>query len=119
LSEYEIALLLVGEKRNEHFHRDSHEKRRLQVKQWKGTIMIERKLFLMGYYKSFGLPGECCALCKECAYPKPCKFPNEKRPSVEACSVDILETVKRLGRSVRLAEHVRETYNTYSLVLVT
>jgi len=118
LSEYEVALLLAGEKTNEHFHRNSNQKRRVQVKQWKGTIAIERRLFLMGYYKAFGLPGESCALCKECSYPEPCKFPNEKRPSVEACSIDILETAKRLGRPVKVAENIKETYNSYALVLV-
>jgi predicted metal-binding protein len=118
LSEYSIALLLLGRATNEHFYRNSTEKRRRQIRQWKGTVSLERKLFLMGYYKAFGLPSESCALCKKCSYPGRCKFPNEKRPSVEACSIDVLETTMRLGRSVQLATSVKDSYNTFSLILL-
>jgi len=118
LSEYELALLLLRQNRNQHFYRNSNEKRRCQLKQWKATIALERKLFLMGYYKAFGFPADTCALCKECAYPKLCKFPNEKRPSLEACSIDVLETLKRLGRSVTLAGHVDDPYSSWSMILL-
>lgn len=118
LSEYELALLLVGEKTNQDFYRNRSHKRREQVRQWKMTVLLERRLFLRGYYKAFGLPGETCALCEECAYPANCRFPNEKRPAVEACSIDVLQTVERLGTRVRVARDVRESYNSYSLILL-
>lgn len=118
LSEYEVALLLLRENRNQHFYRNSNEKRRCQIKQWKATIALERKLFLMGYSKAFGFPADTCALCKECAYPKLCKFPNEKRPSLEACSVDVFETLKHLGQSVKLAKRVDDLYSSWSMILL-
>jgi predicted metal-binding protein len=118
LSEYELALLLLSEGANRHFYRNSSEKRRVQIKQWKATVALERKLFLLGYYKAFGLPAETCALCKECAYPRQCKFPNEKRPSLEACSIDVFETLKRLGRTPSLARRVEDTFHSYSLILL-
>jgi predicted metal-binding protein len=118
LSEYELALLLVAEANNEHFYRNSSVKRRAQIKHWKSTVALERKLFLMGYYKAFGIPAETCALCKECAYPKQCKFPNEKRPSLEACSIDVFETLKHIGKSAQLVRNVTDCYSSYSLVLL-
>jgi predicted metal-binding protein len=118
LSEYELALLLVAESTNEHFYRNSSVKRRTQIKHWKSTVALERKLFLMGYYKAFGIPAATCALCKECAYPKQCKFPNEKRPSLEACSIDVFETLKRIGKSARLVKNVKDCYHSYSLILL-
>jgi predicted metal-binding protein len=118
LSEYSLALLLLGRSNNKHFYRNSNEKRRRQIKQWKATIALERKLFLMGYYKAFGLPSDTCALCKKCSYPGRCKFPNEKRPSVEACSVDVFQTIRRLGRAVELAGSVKDSYNSYSMILL-
>jgi predicted metal-binding protein len=118
LSEYEVALLLARQHRNEEFYRNSEAKRRFQIKQWKSTVALERKLFLMGYYKAFGLPAETCALCKKCSYPDRCKFPNEKRPAVEACSIDVFQTIKCLGRSFELAGSVKDTYNSYSLILL-
>ncbi len=114
----DVALLLIGERKNEQFYRNSTAKRREQIKQWKATIALERKLFLMGYYKAFGLPAETCALCKKCSYPGRCKFPNEKRPSIEACSIDVFETIKKLGKSARIVHDTKETYNSYSLILL-
>ena len=118
LSEYELALLLVGERTNEHFYRNNRLKRRGQIKQWKATVSLERKLFLKGYYKAFGLPGESCALCKTCSYPDNCLFPIEKRPSIEACSIDIFKTLEGLGRRIHLAKGITESYLTYSLILL-
>ncbi|MBM3301344.1 MAG: DUF2284 domain-containing protein [Deltaproteobacteria bacterium] len=118
LSEYSMALMLRTQAKNEHFYRDATEKRRRQIKQWKATVALERRLFLMGFYKAFGLPSDTCALCKKCSYPGRCKFPNEKRPSVEACSIDVFETLRKLGRSVDLAENVNDSYNSYSVILL-
>jgi predicted metal-binding protein len=118
LSEYELALLLVSEGTNEHFYRNSSEKRRVQIKRWKSAVALERKLFLMGYYKAFGIPAETCALCKECAYPKQCRFPNEKRPSLESCSIDVFETLKRIGKSARLVRNLEDCYYSYSMILL-
>ena len=118
LAEYDLALMLVRECNNEKFYRNASEKRRLQIKQWKSTIALERKLFLMGYYKAFGFPADTCALCKECAYPGQCKFPNEKRPSLEACSIDVFQTLKRLGKAPGLVENVNDAYYSYSLILL-
>ena len=81
-------------------------------------MALERKLFLMGYYKAFGLPAEACALCKECGYPKQCKFPNEKRPSVEACSIDVFQTLQNFGKSAGLVRNVKDSYYSYSLILL-
>ncbi|MBW2337139.1 MAG: DUF2284 domain-containing protein, partial [Deltaproteobacteria bacterium] len=81
LDEYELALLLVGTKNCSDFYLNNGRKRFSQVRCWKGTISLERMLFLEGYYKAFSLVGDCCALCKECAYPEDCRFPQEKRPS--------------------------------------
>lgn len=118
ISEYDSALLLISENTNEHFYRNSSEKRRIQIKHWKSVVAMERRLFLMGYYKAFGLPAAACALCKECAYPEQCKFPNEKRPSLEACSIDVFQTLKRVGKWAGLVRNVRDCYHSYSLVLL-
>ena len=118
LAEYELSLLLVGSKQNEHFYRRNHSVRRIQMREWKSTVALERKLFLDGYYKAFGLPGEACALCEKCSYPDNCLFPNEKRPSLEACSIDIFKTVKNMGKEIHLAQENTETYKTYSLILL-
>ena len=118
LSEYETALLLVGSKSCADFYLENDRKRRSQIRCWKGTISLERMLFLEGYYKAFSLVGECCALCKTCAYPQDCRFPQEKRPSVESFSIDVIGTLRNLGATARVATHTRETYTYYGIILL-
>ncbi len=118
LSEYRSALLLVGSKSCSDFYRNNQQKRAGQVRCWKGTLSLERMLFLEGYYKSFSLVGECCALCKECAFPESCRFPQEKRPSVESFSIDVIGTLKNLGTTSKVATHTKDTFNYYGIILL-
>jgi len=118
LGEYSLALLLVGSMTCSDFYLDNGRKRAVQVRCWKGTVSLERQLFLEGYYKAFSLVGECCALCKACAYPADCRFPQEKRPSVESFSIDVIGTLRNLGTTSRVATHTNETFNYYGIILV-
>ena len=118
LAEYSTALLLVGSTSCSDFYLNNARKRSSQVRCWKGTISLERTLFLEGYYKAFSLVGECCALCKECAYPDDCRFPQEKRPSVESFSIDVIGTLKNLGTTSTVAAETCETYSYYGIILL-
>ncbi|RJQ85636.1 MAG: DUF2284 domain-containing protein [Desulfobacteraceae bacterium] len=118
IEEYTTAILLVGTKNCPDFYLNSARKRAAQVKCWKGTLSLERMLFMEGYYKAFSLVGECCALCKECAYPGDCRFPQEKRPSVESFSIDVIGTLKNLGATSKVQSHVGATYNYYGIILL-
>lgn len=118
LDEYEKALLLRTSIKNNQFNRDNSQKRRIQVNSWKGTFALERQLFLAGYYKAFSLVAENCALCKECTYPKACLFPLYRRPSIESCSIDIFQTLKKIGKTFKIAQDVTEEYNSYSIILL-
>ena len=75
-------------------------------------------LFLEGYYKAFSLVGETCALCKECAYPEACLFPQEKRPCVESFYIDVIGTLQNLGTTSRVAKHRNESFSYYGIILV-
>lgn len=118
LKDYSRALLLVGNKKSPEFYRNIRRKRAMQVRCWKGTVSLERMLFLEGYYKTFSLVGENCALCKTCAYPADCKFPQEKRPSVESFSIDIIGTLENLGKSSVGNAHTKDEYNYYGIILL-
>lgn len=118
LSEYDNALLLFGTVKNNHFYRNNNQKRRIQVSTWKGTVALERLLFLEGYYKAFSLVSDTCALCKECSYPDPCKFPQERRPSIESCAIDIFQTLFNIGKSFDIADKVSDEYQCFSIILL-
>ena len=57
-------------------------------------------------------------LCKTCAYPGDCHFPQEKRPSIESFSIDVIGTLKNLGISPRVASHKNESYSYYGIILL-
>jgi predicted metal-binding protein len=118
ISEYSLALLLVGVKNYQNFCSDNTTKRAVQVRCWKGTIVLERMLFLSGYYKAFSLVGECCGLCKQCSFPQDCRFPQEKRPSVESFSIDVIGTLQNLGLNSQVAVNKTDTFNYYGIILL-
>ncbi len=118
LKDYSIALLLIGRKKLPYFSRNNQSKRAMQVRCWKGTVSLERMLFLEGYYKAFSLVGESCGLCKTCAYPEDCKFPQEKRPSVESFSIDIIGMLRNLGKTSAVDGDIHDGFNYYGIILV-
>jgi predicted metal-binding protein len=118
LKEYKKALLLCGRLKNSDFYKNNSKKRKINVNTWKGTVALERYLFLAGYYKAFGLVSESCALCKKCLYPVECKFPMDRRPSVESCSIDIFQTLKNIGKQFEIAKNIGDEYNCYSIILL-
>jgi predicted metal-binding protein len=118
LNEYTQALLLVGRKKCPDFYRNNKRKRAMQVKCWKGTVSLERMLFLTGYYKAFSLVGECCALCLTCAYPEDCRFSQEKRPSVESFSIDVIGTLNNVGIEASVAGNADDTFSYYAIILL-
>ena len=118
LNEYSLALFLVGSRNCSDFYLDNSRKRASQVRCWKGTISLERMLFLEGYYKAFSLVGECCALCKSCAYPQDCRFPQEKRPAVESFSIDVIGTLHNLETNSSVATNLDDNFNYFSIILL-
>ncbi|MGA3116383.1 MAG: DUF2284 domain-containing protein [Syntrophobacteraceae bacterium] len=119
ISEYSVALLLESSHYLPNFYHDDGRKRASLVRCWKGTVSLERMLFMEGYHKAFSLVGESCSLCKKCVYPRNCRFPQEKRPSIESFSIDVIGTLQRLGFTPNLATDIREAFKYYAVILVT
>ncbi len=119
LSEYSQALLLQSSHYLPQFYRDDDSRKRSTlVRCWKGTVSLERLLFLAGYHKAFSLVGESCALCKKCVYPANCRFPQEKRPSLEAFSIDVVGTLHGLGIQPQVASNIKQPFTYYAIILV-
>jgi predicted metal-binding protein len=88
------------------------------VRSWKEVVGIERQLFLEGYDKAISLVSGSCALCKKCTYPEACRFPKERRPPIEAFSIDLIGTLKNLGLSTPVAQETDDTFNYYAIILL-
>ncbi len=118
LTEYSIALMLIGSQQCSEFYRDTNKNRAKQVRYWKGSVTLERQLFLEGYDKAFSLVSGACSLCKKCAYPENCRFPMEKRPTVESLSIDLVGTLKNIGIATQVALNLKESFKYYSIILL-
>jgi predicted metal-binding protein len=118
LSEYSTFLLLVSHQSRNDFYKNSNRNRSDQVKHWKGIVSLERMLFLKGYDKAISLVSGSCSLCRKCAYPDACRFPMEKRPTIESFCIDLVGTLKKLGIDIKVAKELHETFKYYSLILL-
>jgi predicted metal-binding protein len=118
VSEYTTALLLEGHRKCAEFYRNNRKKREDAVRYWKGIVSTERFLFLTGYYKAFALVSSACSLCKQCTYPDKCRFPQEKRPTIESFSIDLIGTLHNLGATTNVATSSEDTFNYYGLILI-
>jgi predicted metal-binding protein len=64
---------------------------------------LERRAFLDGYYKAFGLCAGPCRFCKVCDVTGRCKRPYKARPSMESCGIDVYATARNSGIELEVA----------------
>ena len=65
---------------------------------------LEREIFLAGYYKALAMGDGPCVQCTECSLEKGANFPFEARPSMEACGIDVYQTLKNNGITIEVAK---------------
>ncbi len=82
------------------------------------AVALERALFLAGYYKAFGLGAGPCQLCGECAMEKGCRHPEQARPAMEACGIDVFATARKHGFEIDVVRGPDDPQHYFGLVLV-
>jgi len=91
LGEYSKALLMQIE--NIPPGRESRISRKL-----KSIVSdLEREIFLDGNYKAFGMTSGPCHFCRTCDVNKGCKYTDRARPAMEACGIDVYQTMRNNG----------------------
>ena len=78
---------------------------------------MERRIFLAGYYKAFGLGNGPCHLCVKCSARR-CIHTEQARPSMEACGIDVCTTVRANGFPIEVVKDYSDDANYYGLVLI-
>jgi predicted metal-binding protein len=101
LLEYKHGLLIHGDE-----HADIREI----------VSVLERKIFLDGYHKAFGMAAGPCNLCKKC--PKFCTYPDQARPAMEACGIDVFSTVRANGFPIKVLKNDDCEGDYYGVVLI-
>jgi len=80
---YTTAILVQGQPPGKNFHEQ--------------LLALEREAFLAGYHKALVYGAGPCTLCPECAVDEACRQPGRARPAMEACGIDVYETVHKAG----------------------
>ncbi len=85
------------------------------------SVDIENLCAHFGYYKAFGMGAGSCMVCQskgeECNLDE-CKYPNEARPSGEACGIDIHKTIENNGYDILGIDEENNSYFCYGIVLL-
>ncbi|OAT80740.1 hypothetical protein A6M21_12865 [Desulfotomaculum copahuensis] len=79
---------------------------------------LEQAAFKAGFYKAFGLGAGPCGLCEKCTLTGPCRRPAEARPAMEACGIDVFQTVRNNGLELPVAREPGQPCARVGLVLV-
>ncbi len=131
----ETRRILDGYRRAILFHLECPKtpERRKRIKEFLDMLVdLEGELFKDGFYKAFVLlEGPChfhtilrqqdeLTSCPECAKIQgdPCRFAARARPSMEACGIDVYQTVREQGFFIQSLRERTETQNLYCLMLV-
>jgi len=104
LKDYQSALLVHGDNHTDITHI---------------VARIERQAFLDGYHKAFAMGSGPCRLCDECNLAdEECLHPKEARPAMEACGIDVFQTVRNNGFPIEVVRNRSSAQNYYGVVLI-
>ena len=87
LSGYTHALVVQGTPPSRQFH--------------ERLLALERSFFLNGYPEALAFGAGPCPVCPACPSDQECRFPKMARFALEACGVDVYETARRAGLSLK------------------
>ncbi len=78
---------------------------------------LEREIFLSGFYKALAFGSGPCRLCRACDF-EGCIRPDDARPSMEACGIDVFATARANGFPIEVVRDETSDQNYYGLVLI-
>jgi predicted metal-binding protein/2-polyprenyl-3-methyl-5-hydroxy-6-metoxy-1,4-benzoquinol methylase len=82
------------------------------------VLRAEREAFVGGFQKAFSFWAGPCSLCDSCAPDGKCRNTKNARPSMEGAGIDVFETVKRAGASVRTLGRRDDFVKYFALLLL-
>ncbi len=82
-------------------------------------LELERETFLRGFYSAWGLTAGQCRLCESCNLEiGRCLHPEQARPSMEACGIDVFATARKAGFDIKVLTSKNDKYQRICLLLV-
>ena len=81
------------------------------------AVNVAKEMFFDGYYKAIAFGSGPCKRCKECNT-KECNFPGKTAPAMDACGMDVFQTVRNNGYQITTLRSIDEIQNHFGLILV-
>lgn len=82
-------------------------------------LELEREAFLRGFHQAWSLSAGRCRLCESCTLEVGgCLHPEQARPSMEACGIDVFTTAQKAGFDMKVKTSKDEKYSHICLLLV-
>jgi predicted metal-binding protein/2-polyprenyl-3-methyl-5-hydroxy-6-metoxy-1,4-benzoquinol methylase len=104
INEFRHALLLEGEPPTKKFQ--------MQV------LSAEREAFISGFHKAFAYWAGPCSICESCSPDGVCTNTKNSRPSMEGAGIDVFETARKAGASVKTLKNKDEFVRYFALLLL-
>ncbi len=104
VKDFKQALLLEGEPPTRTFQ--------LRV------LQAERAAFKAGFHKAFSYWAGPCSLCEPCAKNGPCTNTVNSRPSMEGAGIDVFETARHAGATLRTLNNKDDFVKYFALILL-
>lgn len=101
---YSTALLVQGQPPGRDFHAQ--------------LLDLEKRTFLKGYHKALVYSAGPCNLCPSCPEDEVCRNPEQARPAMEACGIDVYETVRAAGWNLEVVQNPGDFVKYIGLLLV-
>ncbi|MFQ5862237.1 MAG: DUF2284 domain-containing protein [Candidatus Brocadiales bacterium] len=82
-------------------------------------LKLELGANIAGFHKAFAMGAGPCPLCHKCPEEnEPCLMPYHARPSMEACGIDVFQTVRDNGFEIRFLEEKGAYVRYFGLILL-
>jgi predicted metal-binding protein len=104
VKDYKKALLLEGEPPTRDF----------QMR----VLQAERAAFKAGFHKAFSFWAGPCSMCESCPENGGCTNTANSRPSMEGAGIDVYETVRNAGATLKTLEQKNEFVKYFALLLL-
>lgn len=82
------------------------------------VLQAEHTAFKKGYYKAFSLWAGPCSICPECGGTGNCRNHKNARPSMESSGIDVFETIRRAGLSLKTRPQKDDYIKYFALLLL-
>ncbi len=82
------------------------------------VLNIENRYKQKGFHKAFALDALPCNLCEICTIDTHCAYPEKARPTLQACGIDVPQTMSNIGWDFAIAYQGCTEEHSVGMVLI-